>query len=208
MKDEYFDKVFREYGFFIFVFERICNDIRISIREVCFPELNLTNANISEILLSGLTAEPLKDKLLSVYIERFHNRKVEYELLNQILNHFSRIISIRNNIVHGLTYVGWNNQNGEIEYDKIQLSHSKLNKYGLDKNFKVIELSSLKSIIENMLLLENCFSYFISLCHSDKRYNNRETLISRIKEYLAEIKIEFEPIVKSIQEHKHIITKK
>ena len=208
MADKHFDKIFREYGFFIFVFEQICNDIRIAIREVCFPELNLTNGNISEILLSGLTAEPLKDKLLSVYIERYHNRKVEYELLVQILNHFSLTISIRNNIVHGLTYVGWNNQNGEIDYDKIQLRHTKLNKYGLDKNFKVIELSALKSVNENIILLEDCFSYFIGLCHSDNRYRNKEIMISRINEHLSKIKIEFNPIIKSIQEHKDIILKK
>lgn len=203
MKNTYNENVYKEIGQFVVLFEQICGNIRLAIRDICFLDKTLMSMNFAEILLSGLTAEPLNSKLLAVFIERFEDRNDEFEILKQLKFNFDKLISIRNNIVHGLTHIDTFEDSDKV-YGKIFLSHPKLNKYGLDKNTKFFNLKEFQVLNKNIKDLEECFSLFIIFCSSKKFYlKNRIKLIDHISNKLLTIKIEFTPETKCIQEHKH-----
>lgn len=87
-------------GKFAVEFEAICFVMESGIRGILYRE-GLKNDQIQEILLAGLTAEPLSALYRSLCGEFLQPNQIETEIIKYSFKLFQELISIRNDVLHG-----------------------------------------------------------------------------------------------------------
>lgn len=67
----------------------------------------LKNPKISQILLAGLTADPLKSLYQSLVSETRSLTPTEQKIMNSVFKRFQDLVEERNNVIHSTTFVGF-----------------------------------------------------------------------------------------------------
>ena len=182
-------------GKFIIRFEQICAFIRFTILRVCYPEYNKTQNENIEILLEGLTSDPLRKKLEALIHDNFPEEKELLQLNSKLSNKFKEMIPVRNSIAHGSMLIGWNSFDGKLSADTFLLKHSKTTKKGIDKNSMIINIKSIEKLIQQTLLIDSAYGTLCVLIDRTITKNNKEQYIEQLKNIInriGTIKLDFE----------------
>ena len=145
-------------GEFIINYEQICSFIRFTIINFFYPDPTSIQNNNIEILLEGMTADPLRKKLKALIHDNFQSENELLDLNKKLSEKFEQMLSIRNSIVHGSLFLGWNNFNGDLSAETFFLKHVKLTKNGIDKNSMIINVDTIKALIKQIYLINNAYS--------------------------------------------------
>jgi len=184
-------------GEFIIEFEQICGFIRFIILDILYPNASKLDNNNVEILLEGLTADPLRKKLESLIFDNYNDDKELINFSKEISKKFESLISIRNSFAHGSILLGRKNLSGESSGNTFLLKHSKTTKEGIDRNSMIIENSNLEYLIEQTRDIYNIYSHIILLIDKEYPENNRNFSKEYITKKIESIgKIELKPIEK------------
>ena len=188
-----------EYGRFISFFEMTCFALRLNIKFLIFNKSNFTSPeieNLNNILLEGLTAEPLAKKFLGLFVFRFPDDKNGISITKKLFDVFTQnIIPIRNSLSHGLTSFKYNIENmSSLEMNQFSLTHPKITSKGLEKRHKIISLDNLKLLNENMKEYNFILSIIQFMKEDGENSSNQEAneiidKIGKLKFKLEEIKI-------------------
>ena len=135
-------------GEFIIEFEQICAFLRFIILRIINPNADDLQCNNIEILLEGLTADPLKKKVDALICDNHAVNVALIKLNKRLSNKFTDLISVRNTFAHGTMIIGFNNFNGELSGNTFLLKHTKINKDGIDRNSMIIHCDQLESLIK------------------------------------------------------------
>jgi len=120
-------------GAFIINFEKVCALIRFIILKICYPNYTKLENNNIEILLEGLTSDPLRKKLEALIYDNYQEEEELIRLSNLVSKKFSLLIPIRNSIAHGSMLMGYAGFDGELSSDTLLLKHSKSTKQGIPR---------------------------------------------------------------------------
>ncbi len=104
------DEFYRAVGEFVVKFELVCSAIQGCITFILHMA-GLQQQNITQVLLAGATAEPLRTLLESLVAETQKLNKNEQKILKNALNRFQTLTSQRNDMIHSTWYVGYGNEN-------------------------------------------------------------------------------------------------
>ena len=126
------DELYRAIGEFVVKFEHVCHALQIGVIFM-LSKAGLSNQNVAQILLAGLTAEPLRTLFESLVAETQQLNTVEKGILKDVLNRIQRLTQERNDIVHSTWFIGWGN---ESSADFTDASGMKFHK---DKNGAVVK---------------------------------------------------------------------
>jgi len=128
-------------------FEDFCSAMISCIRNLLDTQ-GLKNEAVQEILLAGMTAEPLLTKLHSLVNAVIARNEAEQKIYSRVFNQFTSLINERNIYVHS-SWMGFStNQNGLEEF---HLIGSKLgaNKSGAASKTSAPKKTDLESSIKN-----------------------------------------------------------
>jgi len=110
--EEEINEAYRSIGQFVVKFEQVCYSIIICIKSI-LENCGLNNQDISHILISGLTAEPLRALLESLVNETLQLNLEEENIFKDLLKRFQNLIKERNIAVHSMWFIGWGNDKTE-----------------------------------------------------------------------------------------------
>lgn len=159
----------RLYGEFLVKFEFLCSRIRFVILYILYPNFDTSQRNFVEIMTEGLTADPLRRKMLALAIEKYSKDSEIYKTTQRISSIFSEFIELRNSFAHGTAFIGQYDFIEETKEGTIALRHPKLKKDGLDLNFKNFDSIMLQKLIKVFFALEKALSNLtIIIKHPDK----------------------------------------
>lgn len=102
------DVLYRSIGEFVVVFELVCLSISLCVKAT-FERAGLRNQRIGDVLLAGMTAEPLRALLESLVAETAWLRPAEQDALKGLLTRFQKLASERNEVVHGMWLIQFEN---------------------------------------------------------------------------------------------------
>lgn len=182
-------------GNYIICFEQISAFLRFIILKICYPDYSKTQSNNIEILLEGLTADPLRKKLEALVYDNFPEEMELRKLNNELSKKFEKLIPIRNSIAHGSILVCYNGFDGELSSDTFLLKHSKATKTGIDRNSMIINLNSLQKLIIQARQIDGAYSQLGVLIDKDINDENKELHLDILKEKIKKIgtiELEFE----------------
>lgn len=181
------------YGGFFYEFETVCSWIRHAILQLLYPKYGLKERNIVEVLMEGLTADPLRKKMLGL-IKEYHDIESDiYVLANEIGKKFQKYIELRNSFAHGRAFVGQHDFIAETKEGAISLRHPKIKSKGLDLNFKTYEKMEMQHLVNDLKLFRNSIDNLIVLiAHSDNDIEFKSRFIKNIHKDLDALKFKFE----------------
>lgn len=185
-------------GAFIINFEQVCAFIRFIILKICYPNYTKLENNNIEILLEGLTSEPLRKKLEALVYDNYQEEEELIRLSNLVSKKFSQLIPIRNSIAHGSMLMGYAGYDGELSSDTFLLKHSKSTKQGINRNSMIIKNSSLKFLITQTRFIDNAYSELCALIDKEIRPENKDLHLKQFRlkvEKIEAIKLDYEKIV-------------
>lgn len=104
--DEQTEDLYAAIGHFAVEFEHVCNYMRQIIMTILCKE-GLGNENVMQILLAGLTADPLRSLVSSLISETQELSKNDLTIINKILNPIQDLTKTRNDVLHGTWFIGW-----------------------------------------------------------------------------------------------------
>gem|GEM_PF-3033335 len=148
----------RLYGEFLVKFEFVCSRIRFVILHILYPNYDTTHRNFVEIMTEGLTADPLRRKMVALSIEKYSKNSDIYKAANKISSIFSDLTELRNSFAHGTAFIGQYDFIDETKEGTIALRHPKLKKDGLDLNFRNFDANSIQELIKVFSALEKALS--------------------------------------------------
>ena len=125
-------ELYRAVGEFAVKFEHVCRVVQMSIQFILDRE-GLKNQAVSQIILAGLTAEPLRTLLQSLLGEVQPTNDQEALILKNLFGRFQKLTETRNDLLHATTYIGWGSN---PEDDFSQASKIKFHK---DKSGAVVK---------------------------------------------------------------------
>lgn len=185
-------KLLQLYGKFIVEFELVCSRIRFVILILLFPQYDEKQKNLVEIMTEGLTADPLRKKLLALVIEQYSCNSEMHVSVEKISKIFIEMIQIRNSFAHGTAFVGQYDFIGQTSEDAITLRHPKLKKDGLDLNFRLFDVVLLQNLIEILMRVSNALSHLgVLIRHNDKDENFKRNYYNHLDsqiQFIAELK--------------------
>ena len=126
------DALHQAIGEFVVTFESICHAIQTCIIFV-LNNAGLTNQRVSQIILAGMTAEPLRTLFESLVGELVLLNDAERRIVKDSLNRFQALAQARNDIVHSTWFIGWGNES------TTDFSEASGHKYHKDKSGAVIK---------------------------------------------------------------------
>ncbi len=144
------EEVYKLLGKFFFRFEHIANELRLGIAQLIYPDFSNAEFRRTEILLEGVTADPLRAKFLALVQEHFSSETEIFRVAKFFATMFGNIIPLRNSLAHGTSYFMGEmieratNPEGHILF----LRHAKLKKTGIDLNPKKFHSSTLTATIQ------------------------------------------------------------
>lgn len=103
------DEIYRSIGAFVVKFEHVCHAVHVAI-VFLLSCAGLQNQRVSQILLSGITAEPLRTLFESLVGEIQQLNDNERKIVKNALNRFQTLTQQRNDIIHSTWFVGWGNE--------------------------------------------------------------------------------------------------
>jgi hypothetical protein len=160
----------RFYGEFLVRFEFVCSRIRFLILYIVYPQYDNKQRNYIEILAEGLTADPLRRKMVALAIEKYSKESSIYKSAQKISKIFSDLVELRNSFAHGTIFIGQYDFIEETRDGTISLRHPKIKKDGLDLNFKTFDADRMKKIIKVLFALEKALaSLTIIVKHPDRK---------------------------------------
>jgi len=174
-------------GEFVIRFERISSYIRECILKICYPNHTKNQSNNIEILLEGLTADPIRKKLQALVQDNYTSDTELLELNKKLSDKFNIVIPYRNSIVHGSMVVCRKNLNGELDSDKFLLKHPKLTKSGLDKNTMIIETDTIRKLLYKLTLIENAYLYLKIIITKKTDLERKKIFMEQLKMIIDEI---------------------
>jgi hypothetical protein len=148
-----------------------------------------------EILLQGLTAQPILTKFQSIILtsELLENKEV-MTMIETFISNFQKVIEHRNFLAHGTFSYG----DPHANIDKFQVRNTKLNKKGFYDNTNIISLESLRELNKGLSKLTefiNLLGFYIS--HHSK--NSVDGLFEEMKSIILNINVELKIDYKSVQ---------
>jgi hypothetical protein len=190
------EKYYKEYGKFIIHFEEICFKLNYLIRCFCTKgNLFQDEDKQIEILLQGMTAQPILTKFKSIFLTTDYSENAELvEMINIFNNEFIKVIEYRNLLAHGTFFYG--DPHGDI--NKFQVRNTKLNKNGFYDNVNTISIESLKKMNEDILKLRNfieCLIVYV-ISPSNPRIKN---IVKEMKSSILNLEVTLKIESKSVQ---------
>lgn len=189
------EKYYVEYGKFIIHFEKICFSLNYIIREICTDKkmFDVEDKRI-EILLQGLTAQPILSKFRSIILtSEFSNDKELMRIIEAFISNFQKVIEYRNLLSHGTFFYG--DPYGNV--DKFQLRSTKLNKEGFYDNTNIVSIESLSSLNSAVTQLTEFIDLLLFYIKENSKnlaemfYKKMESIISNIN---INLKIDYKSI--------------
>jgi len=95
------DDLSKKLGSFVMVFEDLNQSMLADIRTILLKN-GLKNEAIQEIILSDLTAEPIRSMLQSLCAEVLNPDTEEMKILSKVFKEIQDLIKIRNEVVHSV----------------------------------------------------------------------------------------------------------
>jgi hypothetical protein len=133
--------IYHIFGKFVIEFEMNCNSLESCARSLLSRE-GLDNGRVVECLLAGMTAEPLSSLVQSLCYECLDLSEQDSVVVDNIFSNFKKLVSKRNDIVHGQHFVSTDGGSWAQKYDSGEKSFSiKLHKNKKGSARKVFELS-------------------------------------------------------------------
>ena len=102
----YYDELYAAIGKFCVEFEQLCFEIQNTIMTILDKE-GLQNEAVLKILLSGDTAEPLRQKLLALLPATVSLNDQEKKIVKNMFSRIQKLINLRNDILHATWFIGW-----------------------------------------------------------------------------------------------------
>jgi len=161
-KESYID-IYTQIGRFVVEFEQICHSIERGIRCILLKE-GLGNEQIHEILLAGLTAEPLSDLFQSLCNVHLKPDKETSKIINYVFNTFKKFIPVRNDLLHGKWLIILKDFEGKPKpfahgqklHKNKTGSATKLFEYDVEDFKQLVNQATLS--LQNMSMLSNCIA--------------------------------------------------
>jgi hypothetical protein len=91
-------------------FEHACHAIQFGIIGL-LACAGLQNQGVAQIIVAGLTAEPLRKLFQSLVAQSQILNDNEKKILNIMLKRFQELTNERNDIIHSMWFVGWGDEN-------------------------------------------------------------------------------------------------
>ena len=175
MGNEYTERdLHAEQGLFISRFEQMCYWIRVNIQTLSFPEGAHGVSQVCEILLEGMTAEPLVKKfgalVLHVYTDDALTKKVIKKMTDFIKD---KVIPVRNSLTHGVARYNFDPAtmgSRNLSHREFSLTHPKIKSAGFDVGHKIVTIDNLRYLNEILETLGTC------LVHTSFAFDNKEPL--------------------------------
>ncbi|MET3129271.1 hypothetical protein ABID42_004393 [Arcicella rosea] len=190
------DKFYLEYGKFIINFENINFRLCYIIRNIC------TNHNMFseddkkiEILLEGLTANPLLSKFKSLFLTLDISEDKEItDLIDNFHKNFLKVIEIRNFLAHGTFFPG--DPQGNLE--NFEVRKPKLSKKGYHQNVNIISIEALRKLNLEVKKMENFINSFNSFQGGNLSEGLRQRIYNEMKSSILGLNVSLDILNKSI----------
>ncbi len=96
-------------GEFVVKFEHVCHAIQTAI-VFLLARAGLRNQSVTQILLAGATADPLRTLFESLVSQIQTLNDNERKIMKNALNRFQKLTAKRNDIVHSTWFIDWGNE--------------------------------------------------------------------------------------------------
>ena len=103
------DELHRAIGEFVVAFEQGCHAMQTCVMGI-LARAGLGDQQVSQIILAGMTAEPLRALFESLVGERVKLNEVERLIIKSCVTRFQKLTEQRNDIIHSTWYIGWGNE--------------------------------------------------------------------------------------------------
>ena len=152
--------VYEAYGRYAVQFEKACGSLEVLIDKILLKE-GLKKKEMRDIILSGLTAEPLKSLAQSLIGELLKPRDEEAKIIKSIFSQFHDLATKRNEIIHA-RLAAWSISHGD-EYKEYMTG------YKLHKNSGGVAIKQIKHTCESLQEnIEDARRVFYSICQLRK----------------------------------------
>lgn len=108
IRDAQIRELYEKVGEFAVKFEHVCHAMQTAVAFILQME-GLQNKQITNILLAGHTAEPLRRLFESLVGELVDANNTEKKIITNIFSRIQKLTTDRNNIIHSTWYIGWSN---------------------------------------------------------------------------------------------------
>jgi hypothetical protein len=152
--------IYEAYGRFAVQFEKTCGALEVLIDKILFIE-GLQKKETRDIILAGLTAEPLRDLAQSLVGKYLEPSKKDEKIISSVFNQFKDLTSKRNEILHARLNA-WSIEHGE-EYTEY------ITGYKLHRNKAGEANKNLEHTYESLTQLQaEAKKIFFSICQLRK----------------------------------------
>lgn len=182
-------------GSYMVCYEQISAIIRSIILKICYPNSSSVQNNNIEILLEGLTADPLRKKLEALVYDNFKDEEDLLRLNKELSKKFEKLIPIRNSIAHGVISLCCKGFDGELSSSTFGIKHSKITKSGIDRNAIIVNLETLEKLVRQTRQIANAYHRLSVITNDDIPIANKELHLGLLKNEIGNIgiiKFEFE----------------
>lgn len=156
-------EIYQVIGEFAVTFEKICFNMLLCVREILRKD-GLSNEAVIDVIIAGMTAEPIRTLLQSLLAESFNPTTYEKKIISNLMTRFQELISERNSILHGSTLVGYGSS-PEDDYSEAPSFKFDKNKNGSSIKVKTISKTTMQPRIQEAKELEKLFhSLMASIC--------------------------------------------
>lgn len=191
------EKFYIEYGKFIIHFENINFTLCYIIRIIC------TNHNLFsegdkkiEILLEGLTANPLLSKFNSIFQSTELSKDNEIvKLVGLFQKNFQNVIEFRNFIAHGTFFPG----DSLANMSNFEVRKPKLSKKGYKQNVNTITIESFKKFNNDIYRLEKFINDFSAFIRNNTPEEFKEKVLIEMKNSILDLKVNLEILNTSVE---------
>lgn len=179
-------------GTFIIEFEEVCELIRMIILKMCYLRpTKIQRLNI-EILLEGLTADPLRKKLQALIYDNYPIDSELQSLNKNISGKFLKLIELRNTIVHGVIIKSFGNN---LSSDEFIHKHVKMTKNGVDKNIKIVNIKEIENMNKQTRIINGAYIQLLTILDKKSKGEDYGLIIKCTNEELnanADIRLQHE----------------
>lgn len=171
-------------GAFIIEFEEVCELIRMIILKICYLRPTKIQRLNVEILLEGLTADPLRKKLEALIYDNYQTDSELLSLNKKISVKFEKLIPLRNTIVHGVIFKSSGNNLSPNEFIH---KHVKMTNKGVDRNIKIVNIKVIENINKQTQIINGAYIQLLAFLDKKSKLEDRELIIKCINEELNAI---------------------
>lgn len=155
-------------GRFVVEFEQACHAMQVCITFI-LDKAGLHDQRLSQIVLAGMTSEPLRALFESLVGQQVVLNDAERKMVKNITTRFKKLTEERNDVIHATWFIGWG---GSSTDDFSTASGHKLHKNKGGSSIKSFtfkvedfalltqEANSLKEILQR---INGCFSFDMSV---------------------------------------------